>query len=312
MDAFSQHTLSWDDLRVLLALSRTGTFKGAAQQLGVAGSTIGRRLDALEAALATRLFDRTPDGVRPTASAERLVPWAEQVEHATTSLLSAVENFESRPEGVVRITAPPGVVDVFVAPRLPRLLARYPGLRIELEATVAYVDLTRREADLALRTARPSSGDLVSVRLAEEPDTLFAAPPLVKKWGALKSLVGVPFITYGDALAHIPTARWVREAAPRAALVLKSDSATAQLAAAQAGLGAVLLPRAFGPVSRLAEVALAPALRKALPPPPMQQLHLVGHRAMRAVPRIAVVWDFLLDAFGAPVSTSRRGSGLRP
>lgn len=298
MNAFLQHRLAWDDLRVLLALSRTGTFKGAAQQLGVAGSTIGRRLDALEAALGTRLFDRTPDGVRATVSAERLVPWAEQVEQATTSLLNVVENFEAKPEGVVRITAPPGVVDAFVAPRLPKLLARYPGLRIELEATVAYVDLTRREADLALRAMRPATGDLVSVRLAEEQDTLFATPAVVKRWGPLKSFASVPFITYGDALAHIPTARWVREAARGAALVLKSDSATAQLAAAQAGLGAVLLPRAFGPVTHLAEVALAPALRRTLPALPVQQLHLVGHRAMRMVPRIAVVWDFLLDAFG--------------
>lgn len=304
MNAISQHPLVWDDLRVLLALFRTGTYKGAASRLGVAGSTIGRRLDALEAAMGTRLFDRTPDGVRPTAAAEQLIPWAEQVEQATSSLLRVVENFELQPEGVVRITAPPGVVDAFVAPRLPGLLQRYPALRIELEASVAYADLTRHEADLALRAIRPTTGDLVGVRVAEEEDTLFASRKLVKKWGRLKSFEGIPFITYGEGLAHIPTSRWVRQVAKDSQLVLKTNSAGAQLAAAEAGLGALLFPRAFERVTNLVEVSLSPAFCKTLPPAPIQQLYLVGHRAMRSVPRIAVVWDFLLETFG--VATSKR------
>ncbi len=298
MSANLQHPLAWDDLQVLLALFRVGTYKGAAARLNVAGSTIGRRLDALEAALGTRLFDRTPDGVQPTAAAERLIPWAEQVEQATTSLLRVVDNFESRPEGVVRITAPPGVVDAFVAPQLPKLLERYPALRIEIEASVTYADLTRGEADLALRSARPTTGDLVSVRLAEEQDTLFASAKRVKQWGTLGGFEGIPFIGYGEALAHIPTSRWLQQVTKPAQVVLKTNSAGAQLAAAQAGVGAVLLPKAFSTVTKLVEVKLTPAFRKSLPPLPIGQLHLVGHRAMRSVPRIAVVWEFLLASFG--------------
>lgn len=294
-----QRPMAWDDLQVLLALFRVGTYQGAARRLGVAGSTIGRRLEALEAALGTRLFDRTPDGARPTVAAERLIPFAEQVEQATMSLRRVVENFESQPEGVVRITAPPGVVDAFVAPRLPSLLERYPALRVELEASVSYADLTRGEADLALRTTRPVTGDLVSIRLAEEHDKLFSSATRVKHWGALKTLDGVPFITYGEALAHIPSARWVQQVSKPSQWVLRSNSAGAQLAAAEAGVGVLLLPAAFARVSELVEVKLAPALRKALPTPPVEQLHLVGHRAMRQVPRVAVVWDFLLEAFGA-------------
>ena len=296
--------MAWDDLQVLLALFRVGTYQAAARRLGVAGSTIGRRLDSLEAALGIRLFDRTPDGVRPTVAAEQLIPLAEQVEQATMSLRRVVENFESQPEGVVRITAPPGVADAFVAPRLPRLLALYPALRIELEASVSYADLTRGEADLALRSTRPSTGDLVSVRLAEEQDTLFSSAKRVTQWGALKTLEGVPFITYGDALAHIPSARWVQQVSRPSQWVLRSNSAGAQLAAAEAGVGVLLFPAAFARVTKLVEVNLAPALRKALPPPPVEELHLVGHRAMRLVPRVAVVWDFLLEAF-TPSATGR-------
>ncbi len=298
MDSISQHPLAWDDLQVLLALHRTGTYKAAAARLGVAGSTVGRRLDALEAALGTRLFDRTPDGVQPTAAAERLLPLAEQVEQATTALVRAVESFEAEPEGVVRITAPPGLMDAFVAPNLPRLLARYPALRLELEASTTYADLTRGEADLALRVMRPQTGDLVSVRVAEERDTLFASSRRVRQWGALSSFDEVPFITYGEALGHIPSSRWMQQATKPSQWVLRTNSAGAQLAAAEAGLGAVLFPGAYRTVTKLAEVKLTPAFRKSLPPLPLQQLHLVGHRAMRAVPRIAVVWDFLLECFG--------------
>ena len=81
--------------------------------------------------------------------------------------------------------------------------------------------------------------------------------------------------------------------------VLRSNSAGAQLAAAEAGVGVVLFPAAFARASKLVEVKLTPGLRKALPPPPIEQLHLVGHRAMRLVPRVAVVWEFLLEAFAA-------------
>ena len=299
MNSISQHTLEWDDLRVLLALCRLGTYKAAASRLGVAGSTIGRRLDALEAALGTRLFDRAPNGVRPTAAAERLLPMAEQVELATSSLLQAVDGFETQPEGVVRLTAPPGIIDAFVAPLLPKLLVRYPLLRVELDASVTYADLTRGEADLALRAKRPATGDLVSVRVAEEQDTLFASSKRVKAWGALNSLEGIPFAGYGDALAHIPTARWVQQVTHPKQLVLKTNSVSAQIAAAEAGLGAVVLPAAYRRVLTLRPVTLTQQLRKSLPPLPIQQLHLVGHRAMRAVPRIAAVWELLLEAFAA-------------
>jgi DNA-binding transcriptional LysR family regulator len=138
----------------------------------------------------------------------------------------------------------------------------------------------------------------------DKADVLFATPALVKRWGALKSFEGIPFLTQGDGLAQIPTARWVRGAAKGAVFVLKTDSASAMIKAAEAGVGAVLLPQPYGAVTGLAALKLHPALQKALPPWPIEQLHLVGHRAMRLVPRIAAVWDFLIEGFNAPRSPS--------
>ncbi|MFO0748320.1 MAG: LysR family transcriptional regulator [Myxococcota bacterium] len=291
--------LVWDDVKVFLALWRERSYKAAGARLGVVGSTVGRRLDALEAALGARLFDRTPDGVLPTAAAESLVPHAERFEQAALGLGSAVAGLETAVEGVVRLTAPPGIMDVFVVPRMPTLLARHPGLRLELDGSVGYADLTRREADLALRATRPSSGDLVAVKIASEPDTLFAAPELARKARRWKTLAGAPVIAWGQDLAHIPSARWLAAAAPEATVVLRTSQIGAQIAAAKAGLGLVVLPHAYGAETGLAAVRLAPALLGALPEAPLQHLWLVGHRALREVPRVAAVWSFLQEAFGA-------------
>jgi DNA-binding transcriptional LysR family regulator len=313
MVAESQHGLAprdfaWDDARVLLALVRAGTFRGAAARLAVNASTVGRRLDALEAALGARLFDRTPDGVLPTAAAERLVAHAERLEQAAAGLASAAEGFEQRPEGVVRLTAPPGVAEHFIAPALPRLHARHPGLRVDVDASIAYADLTRREADIALRATRPESGDLVAVKVVEVEGTILAAPAFARAIGSLRAVADARWITWGPDLAHIPTARWVAAHVPERAIALRTSSIGTQVAAAEAGLGVLLLARAYAGIRGLVEVRLAPALRAALAPTPREALWMVGHRALREVPRIDAVWRFVLEEFAGG---GRGGTGRR-
>ncbi|MGC4001029.1 MAG: LysR family transcriptional regulator [Anaeromyxobacter sp.] len=285
-------TLRWDDARVLLALLQTGSFSGAGARLGVNASTASRRLDALEAALGGHLFDRTPDGVRPTALAEALGPHAEAMERAAAGLELAAQGREVAAEGEVRLTAPPGVAQLLVAPALPRLLRRHPGLRLVLDASVGYADLTRREADLALRTTRPASGDLVTRRLAEVRGAVFAAPAYAAELGTLRRLDQARWITWGDDLAHLLPARLLAERVPAGRLVLRTSHMAAQLAAARAGLGAVLTDLHSARSSGLVEVPLARELARSLPTA-AGELWLVVHRALREVPRIAAVWEFL-------------------
>ena len=308
MPAKSQNEFSWDDVRVFLALFRARTLSSAAVRLGVNASTVGRRLDALEDALGARLFDRSPDGVAPTAATEHLLAHAERLEQAAHALGGAVEGFEARPEGVVRITAPPGVADHFLAPALPRLLSRYPDVRVELDASIRYLDLTRREADLALRPVRPESGDLVTVKIADEQDCLFTSAAYAAELGTVRDLGDARWIGWERDLAHVPSARWLNEHVPESKVVLRTSSVGAQLSAAEAGLGVVLLPDAYGKRRPLTAVRLSPALRGSLPPTPRQSLWLVGHRATRDVPRIAAVWETILDTLGI---RARRGASAR-
>lgn len=285
----------WDDFEVLLALGRAGTLSGAAQRLGVNASTVGRRLDALESALGVHLFDRAPTGIAPTDTAEALMPIAEAMERSIADAWRLVEGRETEPEGLVRITAPPGLANWFLAPALVRLRARHPKLVIELAASVSYADLTRREADIALRGKRPRTGDFVAVRLAEAASIVVAGPTVVERLGELDRLDAVDWITWGPDLASFPDAAWVTANVDPGHIVLRTSSMDAQIHAAKVGLGAMLLTRPFLAWIDLRELPLSRSLARRLPPTPVGSLWMVGHRALRTVPRIAAVWDFILE-----------------
>jgi DNA-binding transcriptional LysR family regulator len=287
----------WDDARVLLALFRKRTLRGAGQVLKINASTIGRRLDALERALNARLFDRSLDGLQPTAAAEQLLPHAESLEQAALGLVAAAEGFEREPEGVVRISCVPGVADHFIAPALSRFVDRYPGLRIELDSSIAYADLTRREADIALRINRPSSGDLVALKLMDDRDAILGSQAYVRELGPLKKLSDARWLGWGHDLDLLPSSRWLAERVPETSIVLRSSSINALLGAAESGVGLVLLSNVFRRVRPVFEASLVPALAREAASLPTLELWLVGHRALREVPRVAAVWELLVAEF---------------
>jgi DNA-binding transcriptional LysR family regulator len=287
--------LRWDDARVLLALVQARTLSAAGARLGIDASTVSRRLSALEEALGARLFDRTPDGLLPTSLAEELAPHAEVMARAAAELTIAAEGREALPEGEVRVSAPPGAAEFLLAPALPRLNARYPRLRLALDASVAYVDLTRREADLALRARRPTSGDLIVRSLGESRGALYGSKAYVTELGRLRQLADARFIGWGDDLSHLPPGRFLAERVPPEAIVLRTSHMGTQLSAAAAGLGLVVLDAPMAKASGLVEVELAPNLRRSLPALPAGESWLVVHRALREVPRVAAVWDFIIE-----------------
>ena len=289
----AEDDLRWDDLKVLLALFRAGSLKQAAYELGVNISTVSRRLGALETLLGAHLFDRTPEGTRPTAAAEQLVPFAERMEQAALGFARALSGFEVDPEGVVRITAPPGFIDPFLAPTLVDLVRLYPRLRIQLVSSIGYADLSRYEADLALRISRPTTGDLVATLLGSHPYSIIASPRHAAAVGVLRRTDQTRWVTWGEELSHLPDAQWIDEHVPRECVVLETSSMSAQLSAVRAGLGAMLAPLPYADLPDLIAMDCTPRLRRSLAALPEGSLWLVGHRALRDVPRIAVVWEWL-------------------
>lgn len=285
--------MDWDQVRLFLAVARAGNLSAAAARLGLDVSTVSRRLDRLEDELGVHLFDRRRDGTAPTAVAEQMLPFAEEVELGMHRFTAAGAQVETAVEGVVRVTVPPGVADAFVVPLLADLHARHPRLVVELDASVSYADLTRREADLALRARRPTSGDLVVTRLVEARSIPMTSPAYARELGRLRRLEDARWIAWGADLAHLPTARWLASHGAGVAPVLRTSHFASQIAAARAGLGVVITSEPYTRVG-LAPVTPSRRLAAAWRDLPTEELWLVGHRALRQVPRVAAVWDALV------------------
>ncbi|MEI9947874.1 MAG: LysR family transcriptional regulator [Pseudomonadota bacterium] len=287
--------LRWDDVRLFLALCRARTVGEASRALGVDSSTVSRRLTALEEALTTTLFDRNHEGISATKAAEDLLPVAEEMEAVMLRFAHAADGLEREVSGLVRIACPPDVANVVVAPLLRELFTLHPALRVEIAPGEAVIDLTRREADLALRTVRPAQGDLVVTRLTSVRWVLVASAELARELGTLRSWGDAPWVGWGARLSTIGPAKWLEGHAKGVDPVLRSDSLMVQIAAVGAGVGVTLVPEPSARHYGLVPVKVAPSLRADAADWPTDELFLVTLRALRNVPRVRAFWDLLLQ-----------------
>jgi DNA-binding transcriptional LysR family regulator len=297
--------LDWNDVRMFLALCRARTVGSAAATLGIDASTVSRRLVALEEAMDASLFDRGRDGVSPTKAAEDLLPVAEEIEQAMLRFTNATESLEREVSGLVRITCPADVAEVVVVPFLRELFTRHPALSLELTPGEALLDLTRREADIALRTVRPTRGDLLVTKLAALRWVAAASPELARELGTIRAWPDAPWITWGERLAQIPPARWLDGHAKGVRPILRSDSLRVQLSAVSTGVGVALVPEPSLEHYGLVPLKLGASLRESAAAWPADELYLVTHRALRDVPRVRVVWDLLLQKIGERFSVKK-------
>lgn len=157
--------MHWDDLKFVLALHRAGTLVGAGKLLHVNTSTVGRRIMALEQSLDTRLYDRISGGYQPTPAAMRVIACAEEMDLQANALQRQIRGLDSRVEGAVRITALDSFLDRLVVPALPGFLEQNPGIEITLESDLRLFELTRGEADIAVRSVRPEQAEMVASSL---------------------------------------------------------------------------------------------------------------------------------------------------
>ena len=153
--------MNWDDIRVFLAVRRAGTLRGASRELGVDQTTVGRRLAALESGLGVTLFLRSPGGYALTGEGERALAAAERMERLAVSLERQAAGADARIDGEVRVTTTDALAVDFVIPAIERLRASHPGVRVILGTTTRLLDLGRREADIAVRTSRPTQPSLI-------------------------------------------------------------------------------------------------------------------------------------------------------
>lgn len=290
----------WNDLRFFLAIHRARTLAGAARALGVEHTTVGRRLTALETALGAKLFVRTPDGFSPTNAGVAIVPLAEQAEAALEAVERAVLADDDRPEGVVRVTTSETFA-TYLGRCLGDLRAKHPTITVEVHAGNRPLDLTRREADIAIRFTTTTQPELLCRRVVAIGWAVYASTAYVKARGPLKApddLRGHDVIAFDESLSMTTGAEWLRNHGAGAKIVLRSGSMPAAFNAALGGLGIVTLPCFLAdPDPQLVRVVAEPIGER--------DAFLVVHPDLARVARVRVVMDYLVERLGADSPTLR-------
>lgn len=282
--------ISWNDMQLFLAVAETQSLSAAARRLRVAQPTVSRRLADLEAQLGEALFVRSVEGAALTSFGERLVAPAQHMAEWAAEITRVAEHRHTEPAGVVRLTAPPGIAFDFVAPFAAWLRRELPKVRLEVIATVAYLDLARREADLALRLSRPTQRDLLclaSLKLSAVP---YAAKRYAKRLAPRAPVAAVDWIGWAPPMDHLTPNPELARLIPGFAPVFASDDFLVQLRAAEVGLGAIFLGRArhrFARHTPLVELDID------FPPVPIE-MHLICAKSALAIPRIRAVADHLV------------------
>lgn len=239
-----QVVFNWDDVRFFLAVGREGNLARAGASLGLDATTVGRRLQNLERELGARLFDRTTQGFVLTAAGRRLLPRAEGIEREVLALDLDLAGEDQKLEGCVRLTSTEMIATRFIAPFLARFHDRHPGIHIDLQCTNRDVDLSRREADIALRLSRPRQDDIVVKKLLSIELGLYASADYVERHGMPRpgALEGHRFVLFADTRPFQRENAWLAQHVGGGKVVLRSDSVSSLMSAAQGGLGIGLLP----------------------------------------------------------------------
>lgn len=236
---------NWNDLRFFLAVARSRTISLAGRRTRTDHATVSRRITALESALGLKLFERNPRGYNLTSHGEELLEMATTIEAQAVRIEERAAGRQQGMTGSVRISAPEGFGNFFLAPRIGALAAAHPQLSVEMITIQQIVALSRREADVAITMSLPTSGNFAHEMLTEyrlfiygSRDYLAAAPPVRSR----DDLAVHPFIGYVDDLIFTRALNYLSEVRPHLRARLQNSSIQAQLSAAVSGFGLCVLP----------------------------------------------------------------------
>ena len=276
------------ELKLLLAIASAGNLGGAAKQLGVDHSSAFKKLGALERRLGTRLFDRSRRGYRPTPAGEAAIETAQRISDELLALERRVLGEDMRLSGTVRVTTTDTLLHV-VLPMIAEFRAIEPGIVAEISVANAIYDLSRRDADIAIRPSAVVSDLLVARRVGTVASAAYASSDGVAGSNETGGASEQKWVAPDESLSHASSARWITTNVPQAQIVLRADSLMALMQAAKSGIGATVLPCYLGDSEPLLRRVTPPLEDAAVP------LWLITHPDLRHVRRIATLTDFLSD-----------------
>ena len=286
----SMRTFAWDDLRHFLAFARAGSMQSAAKALGVNQSTVQRRIADLEECVGHRLVERHLGGYRLTPLGEALRPTAEGVETAIGAFGRHLAACDKGLTGRLRVTCGSSVAACLRrTPLIDAFHARYPGLRLELVISDRHLDLSKGEADIAIRLGEPRDEALIGRKIAEASWSVYASRGYVERHGRPDSpndLKGHLVVDCDTSSANYPGARWARSVAHHATVAARSDHWQGLILAVKAGAGLAAMPHFQGDnESDLVRVIDDIGL--------VMPFYLLMHRDMQHTPRVRAFADFV-------------------
>jgi DNA-binding transcriptional LysR family regulator len=279
--AHSGYDMNWDDFRYFLALCREGSVSRAGQTLGVTHTTVARRIQALEAALKTRLFDRTPEGYVMTQAAETMFEDVERIENRVHAIDREIVGRDLDLSGPLTITTPYDFAIAALLPGFRKFRRQYPRIKLTLSTTTSFVDLSAREADIAVRlTARPPE-NLVGRRVLPLRHGIYTTRAYLRAAGNDPELI---LFSRGDERPD-----WATKHFPNADVALRTDNVATMRAAVLAGLGVARIPCFIGDADkRLCRLDLEMQ-------PSDWGIWTLSHVDLRSTARVRVARDFLAD-----------------
>jgi len=289
--------IPWDDLQLFLAVAEGRSMSAAARRLRTGQPTVSRRIAALERRLGYALFRRNVEGVLLTAAGERLLSPARRMAEWAGEVTRASSSIDHKPEGLVRITAPPGVAWDFVAPFAAWLHQKHRTIRLEVLSDTRFFDLGRGEADLALRTKPANQADLVTVASFEHANAIFGAKDYVARLPRRPQLADLDWICWAPPYEDLAPNPQLAELVPGFMPAFTSDSFLVQRQAAEAGLGVIALGDWRHRFAR--PTALVP-LKFDLGPHARSATYLVCAKSALDVPRVRLVAEVLAEELRAP------------
>ncbi|MBL1278034.1 MAG: LysR family transcriptional regulator [Ectothiorhodospiraceae bacterium] len=298
--------MDWNDLPFFITIANHGTLAGAARELGVNHSTVFRRINTFEKKLGVRVFERLPEGYVLTEAGEEILAHARQAHESIHTLERTAAGRDFQPTGHISITAPQNIATAYLAPCIAAFRHHCPGIQIEVDASDKAYDLSRRDADMALRASSQPPEYLIGRKVVDLNWYLCASQPYLDEMGGLDGsgrsigkvmeketdhlteylnehrLIGAA----GD-LRRIPPFVWLHKQVPTANMVSLSDSLDTIAAMACTGLGIAFLPSDLHRPSlkRLHKVENVDTA----------QLWILTHPDLRNVVRIKTFSQFLLE-----------------
>ncbi len=279
--------MNWDDLKIFLTVAREGSARGAAEKLGLHHSTIARRIDAFEAIQQTRLFDRLPSGYSLSVAGEELLRAVDRVEEAINGIERHILGQDVQLRGDIRVTMPDALACHLLMDNLMQFMDTYPEVNLEVLISYNVLNLTKREADVAIRITDNPPEHLVGRKVCRYHCANYATPEYLAQHDPSR---GQGHWIGWDS--SIPSPDWVSKSEfPNLPVKGQFNHPLVQVAAAKASLGIARIPCFLGDAeASLQRVATGESH-------PCHDIWILTHKDLVSTVRIQTFMDHMADAF---------------